>query len=407
MSPYLGSEAGNSWLLACTFENRKIPITFIVSDINQLGSENYKLSIQKEASNFKYVNFIFCPYSIIERKISKFFANFLFKKNPVGNPFIYGLIYKRWLKRAHSFAINISTVKIIHLLNHISFRWPLYSYFKINPDIKYFWGPVSGCVKINISYTLKYSLGSLARSLLTNLFIWYSKRNNNIKNFASLCSKIYVVSPDDMEYLSDFNENIQYQLDIYSLPSFNTFKKIRKCNILNILFVGRLDDRKGLDLALEAVRGMDNVHLTIAGSGAYEDFFKNLCRKLSLNNVSFIGNVPRDHVFTLFQSADVLLHPSIREAGSTVILEAMSHSLPVICHKSFGMASFVSDLNGFPFPLINPASSVKYIRSILFEIIENPSVLDHKSIFAYETSKNLTAHKFVDYLLSDYTQSLL
>ena len=57
--------------------------------------------------------------------------------------------------------------------------------------------------------------------------------------------------------------------------------------------------------------------------------------------------------------AHVLLHTSLAEATSTVILEALARGLPVVCHDACGMRIAVDDRCGIKVPLIDPNTSIK------------------------------------------------
>lgn len=95
---------------------------------------------------------------------------------------------------------------------------------------------------------------------------------------------------------------------------------------VKLLFLGRLSKEKAADVLINALRGIDNVELTIAGTGDQEETLKNLAH---LNqNIKFIGF--RKDVDSLLLGHDALVIPSIREGLPMAVLEAAAVGLPVI-----------------------------------------------------------------------------
>lgn len=100
-----------------------------------------------------------------------------------------------------------------------------------------------------------------------------------------------------------------------------------------LLFVGRLDEGKRVDVLLRALASLlpsrPRVVLLIAGTGPMEGELRRLCGELGLTqSVRFLGQ--RDDVPRLLKLANVLILPSISEGMSNVILEALAAGTPVI-----------------------------------------------------------------------------
>jgi len=107
----------------------------------------------------------------------------------------------------------------------------------------------------------------------------------------------------------------------------------KKC----ILFLGRIEmNQKGIDLLLNAYKEISrkqNVDLVIAGSGREMELrkLKKEIDKLKLKGIRFLGRVEGEEKEKLFQSALFLVIPSRFETFSLVALEALSHSIPIVC----------------------------------------------------------------------------
>jgi len=81
--------------------------------------------------------------------------------------------------------------------------------------------------------------------------------------------------------------------------------------------------------------------------GEIDDSYKNYFYKEMKKNRRAIyhGIIDPKIIETIYINNDILLHPSKSEAGATVVLEAMSHGLPVICRNIGGLPNAVGNNN--------------------------------------------------------------
>jgi colanic acid/amylovoran biosynthesis glycosyltransferase len=117
---------------------------------------------------------------------------------------------------------------------------------------------------------------------------------------------------------------------------------------LAVLSVGRLVPDKGQRLLLEAVaelgvRGVP-VSLTIVGDGPEREGLHRQAQQLGISDrVSFAGALGQPQVSDLFSNADVFCLASFAEGVPVVLMEAMSHGLPVVATRLAGIAELVED----------------------------------------------------------------
>ncbi|MDP8235638.1 MAG: glycosyltransferase [Candidatus Erginobacter occultus] len=130
---------------------------------------------------------------------------------------------------------------------------------------------------------------------------------------------------------------------------------VRKIPLL--LFLGRINWKKGLDRLIPALRYLEGVHLAVAGND--EDNYRiKLDRLASRNGVSgrltFTGAVYGEEKRRLFGAADVFVLPSYSENFGIAVLEAMAAGLPVVVTPEVGLSREVEEsgaglvLNGDP-----------------------------------------------------------
>lgn len=131
-----------------------------------------------------------------------------------------------------------------------------------------------------------------------------------------------------------------------------------------VVSVGRLSPEKGVDVLVEAVRGLP-VELEIAGAGPEEARL----RTLAGDNVVFLGWVARDALPDLYANADVAVMPSRSEPWGLVLNEAALAGLPLVSTTAAGAAwDLIEDgVNGFRVP----AGDVHALRAALDRLVRD------------------------------------
>ena len=136
---------------------------------------------------------------------------------------------------------------------------------------------------------------------------------------------------------------------------------------LNILFVGRLEERKGLGHLLKAYRTLRRdghiCRLLIVGSGPLEREARRYVATRRLPGVEFLGRVSDDEKAQLFRTCDVFVSPATgRELFGIVLLEAMAAGAPIVCSDIHGYKGVVR--RGEQALLVPPRDSRELARAI-------------------------------------------
>ena len=100
-----------------------------------------------------------------------------------------------------------------------------------------------------------------------------------------------------------------------------------------VLFVGRLERRKGVEVLLEAWAEVSRLHpsakLRLAGSGALESRLRQKAVALGVEGtVLFLGHV--HGIASELAAANLVVHPSLQEGFSNALLEALAAGVPVV-----------------------------------------------------------------------------
>ena len=125
--------------------------------------------------------------------------------------------------------------------------------------------------------------------------------------------------------------------DVFELP--NTVPEnsinIKNDGPLRFLFVGRLENYKGIDLLLDAWKksNANEESLTIIGSGSLSKIVESEVQN-GKKRISYLGSIDDDSLFKEYSKADVFLYPTKWDSLPTTILEALSMGLYVITSNS-------------------------------------------------------------------------
>jgi glycosyltransferase involved in cell wall biosynthesis len=174
-----------------------------------------------------------------------------------------------------------------------------------------------------------------------------------------------------------------------NLTNFNQITAKKTYSKVNFLYLGSLFLLKGIQYALEVFRLIrsSNVTFTIAGG------LGNTMREEKLKDYnglcSYIGQIPRKDVVSVYQSADVFLFPTISDGFGLTQVEAMACGLPVITTPNAG--SVVRDgIDGFIVPIRDSEALAAKIELLA----GNPELLQWVSQNARQRAQEFSWDKY-------------
>jgi D-inositol-3-phosphate glycosyltransferase len=163
-----------------------------------------------------------------------------------------------------------------------------------------------------------------------------------------------------------------------------------------LLFAGRIQRLKGLDLAVESLarlRRRDAFLVVVGGpSGAHGDTelarVRRLAKELGLDDrVRFVQPQPHETLSTYYRAADVCLVPSRSESFGLVALEAAACGTPVIASAVGGLRSLVDDgVTGF---LVDGRDSNAF-ASRIDRVLDEPGLAARLSLAAVARARRYT-----------------
>ena len=279
--------------------------------------------------------------------------------------------YKKWQKSTADIAREIckkEKIDILHQLNMIGFREPGYLW-KVSQEteIPFVWGPIGGLKQFPMAYAEGSSIKMKAFLRLKNfLNKWQLKHDSRVDAAINQASLLISSIPDSYRAIKKYKNKesvIIPETGAFVQDNLSSDSERFKKDNLTILWVGKFDFRKKLDIALAALAKVSDINWTLkifgTGNKTQVENFKNLSRSLGIDSrVQWLGNCPNAQIVKEMQNADIFLFTSINEDTSTVVLEAISNGLPVLCFNTCGMTQVVTDDIGIKIPLTNQEQSV-------------------------------------------------
>ncbi len=133
--------------------------------------------------------------------------------------------------------------------------------------------------------------------------------------------------------------------------SLNAYDALRESLNLSendkvVLYVGRLDDIKRLDVVINAFKifnskYMPNSHLIVIGEGDFLSCLQNA--KWYWNKITFTGKLSKEELYPFYKIADLGILPSLHEQCSYAVLEMLSFGIPVLGSNSTGLKEMIED----------------------------------------------------------------
>ena len=221
------------------------------------------------------------------------------------------------------------------------------------------------------------------------------------------------VSPPAMEFVSKHfpgeYEIIPNGIDVDRFSNNSAPIREFKDGKINLLFVGRLEKRKGLRYLLGALGQLtldrSNLRLIVVGPGNPDrDSYRIISERNLTDKVIFTGRVSQDDLPRYYATADICCYPATgKESFGIVLLEAMASGKPIVASDIEGYASVLSnEREGF----LVQRKDEEALAEGISRLIDNPSLRLRMGTQGRETAENYRWNK-VAIRVEDYYYSLL
>lgn len=192
------------------------------------------------------------------------------------------------------------------------------------------------------------------------------------------------------------------------LEAFNPrFPKVKKFldDRINILYVGRIEKRKGLIYLLKSYRILQrkftNLRLIIVGDGELKKKCHEFVRKYRLRQVHFEGQKSASELTSYYNTCDIFVSPSIfGESFGLVLLEAMACQKPVVAFANQGYKQLLAGKKGAKF-LAKPRDSKELAQKIEI-FIKNEKLRKEMGRWGIEEAQKYSWQKVAERILDFY-----
>lgn len=305
--------------------------------------------------------------------------------------------YRQWQKRTLGIAKQICTehkIDIIHQLNMIGFREPGLLWKIEGP--KFIWGPVGGMESMPIAYLKGAGVKTILFNRLKNFINSLQYRYQpNVRRAVKRADAIIAATSGCQKKLQNFYQREVFLINETGCEVIERLAKIRNESHLNLLWVGKMDFRKQLNLAIEVLGNLKDldVELHVCGSGSDEQ----ICGMYYLaelkevrDKLNYHGIVSHEEVLRLMQNSDLFLFTSIMEGTPHVVQEAIANQLPVICIDTCGQGDCVKENYGIKVSLSNPAQTVQEMVTEIRKLYGDREKLKTLSLNCFKASKTMS-----------------
>ena len=275
-------------------------------------------------------------------------------------------------------------------------------------DVVHLHEPFSGFVPLNVlSQTAAMGTPNVAtfHSFQGTWLYHVGVKRVVMRHFRMLQGRI-AVSPPAYRYISGHfpagYRIIPNGIDVEEFATAEPFPHLRD-GMINLLFVGRLEKRKGLKYLLGAFSMLKwdwpNLRLLVVGAGNPDEDSYRIMSERNLKDVEFLGRVTDEEKARYFKSADIFCSPATgRESFGIVLLEAMAAGKPVVATNIDGYASVIT--HGEEGLLVEPKSD-KALADAISSLIDAPqlraSLAERGRKKANEYRWEIVAGKVMDY----------
>lgn len=370
-SPGMGSEPGMAWNWVSNLA--KFCELYIITE----GEFRDKIEeVVPTLEQGKNMHFYYNPVSEEIRKMCWNQGDWRFYK-----------YYREWQWKTYLMAKDICSsehIDVLHQLNMIGFREPGYLW-KLSKEngVPFVWGPVDAKDKFPVAYldgaSIKTKLFMRLKNFLTGIQLRYSGRVLNAAHQASVVFSASSNSQRSFKKYMRIDSPLLNETGCYVQEHPVTDKSQKET--FDVLWVGKMDFRKQLALALQTMASIGNnkfrLHIVGGGDSA---FYQQMAEGLGIaDQCVWHSAVSHDEVQKLMQASDVFFFTSVAEGTPHVVLEAIGNNLPVVCFDTCGQGDAVNDKVGRKVNLSNPAQSAADFAKLLNDLEHDRNLLKQLS----------------------------
>lgn len=232
-----------------------------------------------------------------------------------------------------------------------------------------------------------------------------------VENFKKLLlpkiNKAIAVSPLSKKYYDRYFKNgVETIPNGIDTKKFNPEVKplIKIHNKTKILFIGRLEERKGIIYLLKAWKEINILHpetqLIIAGEGPLNKEVDQIILQNHLKSITKIGFINENELASLYNSAEIYCSPATHgESFGIVLLEAMACGIPIVAFANKGYSLILKDIAKHS---LARNKSVKDLSNKINNLLDDKKLRDYLTEWGITNSKKFDWDIISDKILKVY-----
>jgi len=292
------------------------------------------------------------------------------------------LSYNLWHRRALRVARQLHEqvgFDLVHQVNVLGFREPGYLW-KIGVPL--IWGPVGGTQNYPWRFLpeagLRGALSEGMRSVANRLQLRFSRRVRRAARRAAVLMAANSTVQRDLANAHNVKPTLMLDIGVSEVAETPSIRAGH--NGLRILWCGGLEPWKALPLLLKALARLPEhvaYDLRIVGDGSMKARCRRLARRLGVDHhVTWMGRLTHRRTIEQYSWADVFAFTSLRDTSGTVVLEAFSVGVPVICLDHQGAHDMVTDRCGVKIPVTTPREVIDRLSQAVASLAGDPGRLE-------------------------------
>jgi glycosyltransferase involved in cell wall biosynthesis len=306
----------------------------------------------------------------------------------------YHLYYSLWQRGAFRIARKLLETQSYDLVHHLTFGTIRQSSLMGRLGLPFVLGPLGGGEGIppslSASFPRKRRLTELVRKTMNRV----AGLNPSVRSMHRQAALILCRTEESRAFVpADCRAKTHLQMEIGIDPRLLADGPSANHEPADFLYAGALIYWKGVHLALQALallrQRRPQATLTVIGGGEDEQWLKSHAASLGLSGaVRWLGKVPQQQMWEQYTRHSAFVFPSMHDSGGTVVLEALSQALPVICLDTGGPGAILPQSCGFKVPVKNRTQSqvVTDLADAMQLYLDNPQLREQTAERALEAA---------------------
>jgi glycosyltransferase involved in cell wall biosynthesis len=289
--------------------------------------------------------------------------------------------YQKWQRDALELARELDAEVNFDLVQQVTatgFREPGYLWMLGKPFV---WGPLGGMQYFPVALLNAVPFRSRPFFLLKNASTFFAMRYGmRPRAAARKAAAILAGTSETAQRVGRiWGRDALVMNEVHSPEGFDPPSRRAPDQVFRIIWTGRFQPRKALNIVLLALEKLKdasfNWELICLGSGELEPLWKKLAAECEIaDRCRFLGNLPRAQALKEMMSGHCFAQPSLYDATSTVVVEALALGLPVACLNHCGFRDVVEPDYGVRIPVGSLEQIVRDFAAAFQMLAENEDV---------------------------------